>query len=171
MTPIISALVAAAARIGTPHQALSIGTLRMPPPMPSEPETTPASADTTERDRQPLDPIDHLAAALLVVVAAAEPARIGRRVEHVPPIEPLSIRTAMSAVTIREARGRASLGRAWNVSPAATPPAADATSSSMPSRRLIRLRPTVLADTALDVAMTVIRLVATAILIGRPTRY
>ena len=41
VTPIISALVAAAARSGTPHQAISIGTFRMPPPMPSVPETTP----------------------------------------------------------------------------------------------------------------------------------
>src|SRR5262245_4712924 len=39
----------------------------------------------------------------------------------------------------------------------------------MPSRRLIRFRPAVLAETALDVPITVIKLVATATLIGRPT--
>ena len=76
--------------------------------------------------------------------------------------------TAMTPVTNANQRNSVSSDRAWNVRPAATPPAADATSSSMPSRRLIRLRPAVLTDTTLDVAMTVIRLVATAILIGSP---
>src|SRR3954467_15375027 len=40
------------------------------------------------------------------------------------------------------------------------PPSADATSSTMPRRRLIRLRPAVSAETALEVAITVIRPVA-----------
>src|SRR3954449_4575174 len=51
---------------------------------------------------------------------------------------------------------------------AAMPPAADATSKTIPSRRLIRLRPAVPADTALDVAMTVTRLIAAATLKSMP---
>ena len=45
MTPIMKALVAAAARSGTPHQALSTGTLTIPPPRPSSEETLPATKD------------------------------------------------------------------------------------------------------------------------------
>ena len=39
VTPIMNALVAAAARSGTPHQAFSTGTLITPPPMPSSDDT------------------------------------------------------------------------------------------------------------------------------------
>ena len=39
--PIIAAVVAAAARIGMPHHAFSAGTCRIPPPIPSRPESTP----------------------------------------------------------------------------------------------------------------------------------
>ena len=39
----MSELVAAAARIGTPHHAVSTGTLRMPPPMPNAADTLPAT--------------------------------------------------------------------------------------------------------------------------------
>src|SRR4029079_10165134 len=46
----------------------------------------------------------------------------------------------------------------------------DATSSSMPSRRLMRLRPVVPADTALDVAITVTRLTAAAVLKSSPSQ-
>ena len=38
----MKALVAAAARNGTPHQALSAGTLITPPPMPSSDDRLPA---------------------------------------------------------------------------------------------------------------------------------
>src|ERR1041384_2751462 len=48
------------------------------------------------------------------------------------------------------------------------PPTADATSSSIPRRRLNRLRPAVFADTALDVAITVMSPVAAATLNSRP---
>ena len=40
---IMNALVAAAARTGTPHHAFSTGTLITPPPMPSGDETFPAT--------------------------------------------------------------------------------------------------------------------------------
>ena len=43
VTPIMNALVAAAARIGTPHHALSTGTLTIPPPRPSSDDTMPAT--------------------------------------------------------------------------------------------------------------------------------
>ena len=43
----MNALVAAAARIGTPHHALSTGTLMNPPPMPSSDDTLPATNDAT----------------------------------------------------------------------------------------------------------------------------
>ena len=55
------------------------------------------------------------------------------------------------------------------VSPPANAPVTVATSSSMPSRRLIRLRPVARADTALDVAITVMRLMPAAERNGRPT--
>ena len=47
MTPIMNALVAAAARIGMPHHVVSTGTLMMPPPTPSSVETLPATNDAT----------------------------------------------------------------------------------------------------------------------------
>src|SRR4029078_1311688 len=47
-------------------------------------------------------------------------------------------------------------------------PTVDATSSSMPSRRLINRRPAVPEETALDVAITVIRLTARATPKSRP---
>ena len=54
------------------------------------------------------------------------------------------------------------------VTPAARPPTVDATSSSMPSRSAINRRPAVPEDTALDVAITVIRLTARATPKSRP---
>jgi hypothetical protein len=48
------------------------------------------------------------------------------------------------------------------VRPPVTPPAAVATSSTIPSRRLISCRPAVAADTAVDVAITAARLMAAA---------
>ena len=45
VTPIMKALVAAAARIGTPHHAFSTGTLMKPPPTPSRDDTLPATND------------------------------------------------------------------------------------------------------------------------------
>ena len=109
--------------------------------MPSEPETTPASAETTERDRQPLDLIDDFPAALVVVEPAAEPARIGCRVEDVALIEPRA-HDGDGAGHEREPEKERLIREAVKHQAAATPPAADATSSSMPSRRLMRLRPT-----------------------------
>ena len=47
VTPIINALVAAAARSGIPHQEFSTGTLMMPPPIPSSDDTLPAMNDAT----------------------------------------------------------------------------------------------------------------------------
>ena len=78
----MNALVAAAARIGMPHQALSTGTLMMPPPMPSSDDTLPATKDATDRERQPLDAVRDHAAALLFVEAPAEHAGIDRRIEN-----------------------------------------------------------------------------------------
>src|SRR3954469_22971186 len=52
---------------------------------------------------------------------------------------------------------------------AAMPPAADATSRIIPSRRLIRPRPAVPTETALDVAITVTRLIAAATLKSIPS--
>src|SRR4051794_1815494 len=52
--------------------------------------------------------------------------------------------------------------------PSVRPPIVDAISRSMPSRKLINCRPAVPADTALEVAMTVIRLTAAAILNSNP---
>src|SRR3954470_9579298 len=46
VTPIMSELVAAATRMGTPHHAVNTGTLRMPPPMPNAADTLPATNDT-----------------------------------------------------------------------------------------------------------------------------
>ena len=74
----------------------------------------------------------------------------------------------MSAVITAKPRSSVTSDRCAIVRPAATPPAADATSSSIPRRRLIRLRPVVAADTALDVAMTVTRLIAAAVLKSTP---
>src|SRR5262249_24421799 len=48
-------------------------------------------------------------------------------------------------------------------------PAAVATSSDMPRRRLIKRWPARAADTELDVAITVVRLIAAATVIGRPS--
>ena len=45
VTPIMNALVAAAARSGTPHQAFRTGTLITPPPIPSSDDTFPATND------------------------------------------------------------------------------------------------------------------------------
>src|SRR5215217_7233189 len=57
----------------------------------------------------------------------------------------------------------------WAVMPPGRPPAAVATSSTIPSRRLISRRPAVAAETALEVAMTVVRLMAAAAWKGTPT--
>jgi hypothetical protein len=46
VTPIINTLVAAATRSGTPQREFSIGTIRMPPPMPMSDVSTPAANDT-----------------------------------------------------------------------------------------------------------------------------
>ena len=75
----------------------------------------------------------------------------------------------MSAATTAKPRSSATSEIRVTVIAAATPPAADATSSSIPRRRLIRLSPRVPADTALDVAMTVTRLIAAAVLKSRPS--
>ena len=81
----MNALVAAAARSGMPHQAFSTGTLMMPPPMPSSDDTLPATNDAADRQRQPLHAIGDGAAALVLVIPAAEHAGIGGRIEdHVP---------------------------------------------------------------------------------------
>ena len=45
VTPIMNALVAAAARSGMPHHAFSTGTLMTPPPMPSSDDMLPATND------------------------------------------------------------------------------------------------------------------------------
>src|SRR5262249_37086680 len=57
----------------------------------------------------------------------------------------------------------------WAVRPPARPPAAVATSRAMPSRRLMRCRPAVVADTELEVAITAARLMPAAALNGSPT--
>ena len=56
----------------------------------------------------------------------------------------------------------------WAVMPPSRLPAAVATSSSMPNRRFIRRLPARAAATTLDVAMTVVRLIAAADLTGNP---
>ena len=45
VTPIMNALVAAAARSGTPHHAFKTGTLITPPPMPRSDDTFPATKE------------------------------------------------------------------------------------------------------------------------------
>src|SRR5262249_20807774 len=57
----------------------------------------------------------------------------------------------------------------WAVTPPSRLPPAVATSSSMPSFMLMRCLPARPADTVLDVAMTVVRLIAAATLNGRPS--
>src|SRR5262249_16848815 len=91
VTPIMNALVAAAARSGTPHHAFSTGTLMIPPPIPRSDDTLPARTDAASASGrgQGVDAIGDDRAALLLEESPAEHAGIDRRIEdHVPPLQP-----------------------------------------------------------------------------------
>ena len=47
VAPSMYVLVAVATRIGTPISTFIVGTLTMPPPIPSKPDMAPAASDTT----------------------------------------------------------------------------------------------------------------------------
>ena len=101
--------------------------------------------------------------------SAAERTRIDGGVDnHVASLEPRQHQNRDERGNDREASLQRDVRDIAKRDPAATPPAAEATSSSIPSRRLIRLRPVVPAETALDVAITVTRLIAAAVLKSRP---
>src|SRR3954454_13789075 len=168
-TPIMNALVAAAARSGTPHHAFSTGTLMIPPPIPSSDDTLPARKDA----------------------AIASGTRLTRYVT-VPPLSASKYRpprtpgsAAGSRITLRRrsrlnmisatitatrpnSRCRIDCDTNCAVTPPRKLPAAVATSSSIPSFMLISCLPARPADTVLDVAITVVRLIAAAALNGNP---
>jgi len=87
-----------------------------------------------------------------------------------PAAAAISLTTVIATAIAASPNSRCSVVVATScaVTPPSRLPAAVATSSSMPSRRLIRLRPVVADDTALDVAITVTRLIAAAVLKSSP---
>ena len=88
VTPIMNALVAAAARSGMPHHAFSTGTLMMPPPMPSSDDTLPAMNDATIASGSRLMRYVTMPPLSSSWNRPAEHAGIGRRIEdHVPAVQ------------------------------------------------------------------------------------
>src|SRR5262245_44009990 len=163
VTPIMKALVAAATRSGMPHQALSTGTLITPPPIPRSDEILPAMNDaksasgsrltryctspplSSSMKRPPSTPVDTVGSRITF-----------RRFSRVKMI------SAIAAIVAPNRRCRNAGATSCAVMPPSRLPPAVATSSSMPRRRLITCSRLRAADTELDVAMTVARLIAAA---------
>ena len=167
----MNALVAAAARIGMPHQRRQHRHLDDAAADAEQRRDVAGDERRHERHRQPFHPIAHLEAAL-VDEAAAEAADVAVAVG--PRL--LLLRAAEAPRSRRRARARRKAVCSVDalsicaVTPPSSPPAAVATSSTMPRRKLIRCRPVddAAAETDVDVAITAIRLTAAAALNGTP---
>src|SRR5262245_58568848 len=170
VTPIMNALVAAAARTGTPHHAFSTGTLMMPPPMPRSDETLPAANDASRASGRRLT--RYVTSPLLSASWKRPPRRPGSAVGSRTTFRRLRRpNTAMPARTAIVANRRCNTGseNRWAVNPPSRLPATVATSSTIPRRRLMSCVPLRAAETELDVAITVARLIAAAVLSWTPS--